>query len=307
MPIITSNRHGVSLGTPPSRTQGKRSAKRGVIGGWSQDACRRNVAFLRTIDERELTGPGVAFTGTVLTCPETHAEWHELLQAFFKRVRRLGAVACHWVIEWQRRGVPHIHCCVYFPGDAHDHDDYKPAARVLPAWLEVTSAYGAISLSQSLEVVWGVVGWLQYVAKHASRGVKHYQRSPDAMPKQWDKTGRMWGKWGVWPTCEPLKLQTDQWGGWQYRRACRAWRVANARAEPDVWMRRRRIRSARRMLQCSDPAKSRVRGVSEWIPQRVQDRLVDWLVVQGRPVALYCGEEQEGERIGARLQGRENG
>lgn len=89
--------------------------------------------------------------------------------------------------QWQRRGVPHLHCAIWFP-DAYD--TITPTR----AWVEVASAYGAGLRGQHARIIDGPVGWFQYLAKHAARGVKHYQRTADSIPEGWQKDRARVGK-----------------------------------------------------------------------------------------------------------------
>ncbi len=243
--------------------------KRGKVEGWSVGATRRNTAFLRSIREDELTGAGVALTLTLRDCPATPAEWHLLRRAWEARMRRRGMVRLHWVTEWQRRGVPHLHCAIWFP-------DMYDTLTPIDAWVELAGErYGAGRRGQFAKRIDGPVGWFQYVSKHASRGAKHYQRTAESIPQLWQKqTGRIWGKVGHWPVRDAVRINLqDQHGdgGWfAFRRLIRSWRIADARASGDAF----RLASARSMLRCEDQASSRVRGVSEWIPQHLQDAML---------------------------------
>lgn len=237
---------------------------RGEVQGWSEGATRRNTQFLMSIIETRLDGYGVAVTLTLRDCPETAQDWHKIRKAWTERMRRAGMIRLHWVTEWQRRGVPHLHGAIWFP-------DRESALGVLEAWEAVASKYGASLPAQHARRIDGAVGWFQYMAKHAARGVKHYQRSSTNIPEGWkNKTGRVWGSSGDWPIQEAVKVNLqDQHGdgGWfAFRRLIRSWRKADARADRNAW----RIRSARQMLKCSDQGRSRVIGFMEWIPFEVQ-------------------------------------
>lgn len=267
MPVISLYRHGVTGGVPPMKNDHDR-AMRGDVGGWSEGATRRNTQFLYSVQEQELTGSGFAVTLTLRDCPPDSDAWHRLRRSWEKRMVRAGMVRMHWVTEWQRRGVPHLHAAVWWPVNG----SCTPAVRLkmLGDWMELAGEYGVALGAQDAHPITGAVGWFQYVSKHAARGVKHYQRSSDNVPGPWKlKTGRMWGKVGHWPVREKLRIGVqDQYGdgGWfAYRRLVRGWRLADARASGD----RRRVDLARHMLTCREPALSRVRGVSEWIPQDV--------------------------------------
>lgn len=255
-------------------------AKRGEVEGWSLGATRRNTAFLMSIREGELTGAGVAFTLTLRDCPPTAEAWHKIRRAWEMRMRRAGMIRLHWVTEWQRRGVPHLHGAIWWP-DAYDTT--APAE----AWVAVASSYGASRRGQFARPIDGPVGWFQYLSKHAARGVKHYQRTAENIPSGWQKkTGRVWGKSGEWPVREAVRINLqDQHGdgGWfAFRRLVRSWRKADARAEGN----RHRIAQARGMLLCRDQSLSRVRGVSEWIPQDLTDALLANLASRG--YAITC-------------------
>lgn len=246
-------------------------AKRGEVEGWSEGATRRNTAFLRSIREDRLTGAGVAFTLTLRECPETATEWHRIRRAFEKRMSRAGMIRLHWVTEWQRRGVPHLHGAIWWP------DKYDLSAPI-EAWVKVAERYGASRRGQHARMIDGPVGWFQYLSKHASRGVKHYQRNADSIPLGWQKkTGRVWGKSGDWPIDEPVRYTLDQPGFFAFRRLVRAWRKADSRESGD----RYRIRTARAMLTCNDRPRSEVRGVSEWLPADLQDAFVLSLATRG--------------------------
>ncbi|MFT3756842.1 MAG: hypothetical protein QM769_13050 [Pseudoxanthomonas sp.] len=156
----------------------------------------------------------------------------------------------------------------------------------LRAWVELADAYGAGLRGQHAAPIHGPLGWLQYLSKHAARGVKHYQRTADNIPEGWrSKTGRVWGYVGEWPTVEPRRfgLQGAEGdGGWfRLRRLVRAWRASDARASGDAW----RIRSAREMLKASDPNLSKLRGFSEWMPaEAVQLRMLANVAERGHLV-----------------------
>lgn len=256
-------------------------ALRGEIGGWSAAAARRNTGFLRTIDERKLTGYGVALTLTLRDCPPTAEEWHRRRRAWIERMRRAGMIRLHWVTEWQRRGVPHLHCAIWFE---HGYD----IAAATSAWLDLTAAYGSGLRGQHGRIIDGPVGWFQYLSKHAARGVQHYQRNADGIPAGWqNRTGRVWGHVGDWPLQAPIELQLEgregDGGYFAFRRLVRSWRVAEARASGDL----SRLRYARRMLQASSRSHSEVRPVSEWISQAQALVFLGNLAERGYMVRAY--------------------
>ena len=278
MPVLTVYRHGISAGVPPMKNDHMR-AKRGEVGGWSEGAARRNVRFLYAIEEQKLDGCGYAVTLTLRDCPPTAAKWHAMRRAWIRRMERAGMTRLHWVTEWQRRGVPHLHGAIFFP-DAISRADVEEMA--VAAWLNVARDFGVGSRGQFVHPITGIVGWFQYLSKHAARGIAHYQRSAENMPAGWkSKTGRVWGHVGDWPARQSIRFslqdQHGDGGFFAYRRLCRSWRYADARAKRDAY----RMRSARSMLACNDRALSRVRGVSEWIPESVSLGMLSNLAGRG--------------------------
>lgn len=249
---------------------------RGSVGGWSSSTTRRNIDFLRSVEPDSLTGLGIAFTGTLKHCPPTSDDWHNMRRSFEHRLRRMGLIRQHWVTEWQRRGVPHLHCALWFPDDL---DTVYLRMAITKHWLEVTKDFDSQSNGQYALMINDAIGWFQYVSKHAARGVSHYQRSPENIPAEWQrKTGRMWGKIGDWVTREALSLTVPPDAYHAFRRMCRNWRLADARASGN----RFRILSAKGMLKCRDRNLSTVRGLSEWIPIESASQLAHWACQQSK-------------------------
>ncbi len=273
--LISSYRNGSTLGTPPPIQHHVR-APRGEVKGWSAASVRRHTKWLYSVDAPGLDGQGFAITLTVRDCPASADEWARMRRAFIKRLEREGLVRVHWVTEWQRRGVPHLHAAVYFEDVAFTAPERIWS--ILRAWLDVAEHLGAAPASQDVKRIAGPMGWLQYLSKHASRGVKHYQRQ--GRPEGWTKAGRLWGYGGEWPRDEPMQFDVERSAGFRYRRLVRAWTVADARRSGDP----KRIRWARQMLACSDPRLSSVRGVSGWVPEMVSVALVSLLIDQGAGV-----------------------
>ena len=270
MRILKVYLHGSTMGTPPKRNDHLRTV-RGEVGGWSRGSTRRNVAFLRSvvpdsllIDSEGQTLYGYAFTLTLRECPLTSTEWHRMRTMYFKRLARAGMTRAHWVVEWQRRGVPHLHGCIWSP-----HKNFNVA--VIQDWLQIAAPYGAGPKGQHQRPIHDAIGWFKYLAKHAARGVSHYQRSPENVPKGWKKTGRVWGYLGDWDRRDSMQLTIEDSTFYRLRRYVRAWRIADSRASGDSF----RIRSARAMLSCPDRALSAIRGISEWIDQDTMLLLLD--------------------------------
>jgi len=270
MPIMKFYPNGGSAGNPnPVNTHQR--AKRGKVQGWTPRAARNQRNFFFSVDTGSLTGHGFSFTLTLRDCPPTAAEFHRMRDALMKRLARLGMIRGHWLVEWQRRGVPHLHGVAYF-------EDANAGYHIVSKWLEIASDFGAGLRGQDCKPIHAIRGWLQYLAKHGSRGVSHYQRSNDNVPKEWkEKTGRLWGKVGDWPIREPMRFRVDREGYWQYRRVVRRYCLSAARKESN-W---RSVSYLRRMLKSADRPTSEVRGVADWVPLDVQIRIVLWLGSEG--------------------------
>lgn len=307
MPVMTLYRHGVTVGTPPG-VNSHRRAIRGDCEGWTNSATRSNRNFLYSVDETNLTGIGFALSLTVKRCPLSPNEWASIRDLFIRRLKRVGLQRMHWLTEWQRRGVPHLHAAVWFSEASEATFSQK---LITDHWLDLSSLYASSRSGQHVVLINNDVGWFKYLSKHAVRGLQHYQRSADSIPQAWQgKTGRMWGKIGDWPTVEPLRLDLKPRQYHRVRRLIRSWRKADARQfvqdqakkiEFDLVLQlsylrndpqalqffvskairnfgySKRIVTARTMLRCSDDKLSGCRGASEWVPADTQDRIVDWV------------------------------
>ena len=278
MPVLTEYRHGLTMGIPPSRNDHMR-AKREAVEGWSDSSTRGNTRFLYSVDERRLTGHGFALSLTIRDCPPSADDWKVLRETFFKRLRRMGMVRGHWLTEWQRRGVPHMHAAVWFDSDLPQR--YPLAMMTIrDHWCGLAGAFGAGPRGQHVERITDSVGWFKYLSKHAVRGLGHYQRSADSIPQGWKHTGRMWGHLGDWPTIEPVRYTVSMESFWAFRRMVQRWRLADARASGDPY----RLRSARRMLQSPDRSAGSVRGVGEWIGTDQTQEFLRLLASQGHEI-----------------------
>lgn len=276
MPVWTVYPHGGCGGVPPS-SHHQPAEKRGNVSGWSYGSTRSNTRFLYSVRADSLTGWGYALTLTVRDCPDTHERWQGIRRAFFERLRRQGLVRAHWVTEWQRRGVPHLHCAVWLPEGAEDTLIARVRVRraLVDAWLAV--APSASAGGQHVVPITDSVGWFQYLSKHAARGVRHYQRCAANIPAGWHKTGRMWGYLGAWSRDEGMRLELSRPAWFALRRIVRGLMRADARRQGQ----RRRIRHTRRMLRCTSRELSEVRGLSEWLPMDTQLQAIHTLAAQG--------------------------
>lgn len=279
MATLKLYRNGVSTYTGGSGDHVR--AKRGVVRGWTNETARRQLHWLWTVDEPMLSGHGYAVTLTIRDCPPTSDDFHRLRDAYLKRLVRMGATRVHWVIEWQRRGVPHMHAAVYFAEPLTDEDQDMLAVH----WIIVATKFGTGLKGQQVDQITAIGGWLKYLAKHASRGARHYQRS--GAPEGWEKTGRMWGKTGGWPEIEPIVLDDlSSPEFWRVRRALRAWAraqqsalVAKPSRDPERHAANlKTLSKMRRMPARQQRRESSYMGASEWINEAAMLRLVQHYV-----------------------------
>lgn len=257
---ITLNLHGGKSGTAPSALPTTHA--RGNVSGWTPKSARGNTEFLQSVEYGGLSGLGLAFTGTIKNCPPTPDDWHKLRNSLVRRFKRLGLIRYHWVTEWQKRGVPHLHGMFFFP-ECSGSEYITLITAVRDAWLALAAPYGGLSRGVHIAPMTDARGWAEYEAKHAARGCNHYQRSPENIPKEWqNKTGRVWGKGGDWPVQDAMVFSASGEVFWRFRRLIRSWRISEARASGKP----RRITYARKSLKCNNPKLSAVRGTNDWIP-----------------------------------------
>lgn len=247
--------NGLTVGVRPAggpKSRGNRTA----CEGWSHQSVRSNMLFLMSVLWDSLPPLGWSVSLSVLDCPPTPEDWHKGRRRFMKRCQRMGLDLGHWLTEWQRRQVPHLHGALFFRSGSEGS-----ARAIEDAWLASMAEFRPHASAQHVAPLYDSVGWAQYLSKHAARGLNHYQRSPEKIPPAWlGKTGRMWGKVGQWPQQDAAALTLSMPGFHSFRRILRARRRADARASGNP----RRIAHARRMLKCSDEKRSAVRGGSDW-------------------------------------------
>lgn len=278
MPAITFYRHGLTASIP-NMAGNPNPPKRGKVTGWSAGAARRNTNFLRSVDETTLDGYGLAVTLTIRDCPPTAKAWSNLIRAWIERQKRSGMVRLHWVTEFQRRGVPHLHVAVWYPFQIEGESEIESVSRIflrqtqtVDDWIAIAKDYGAGPKGQKWRKIEGAVGWFQYMAKHCSRSKFHYQRQREALPEGWQTTGRVWGHRGDWTTIDPATADVDQRTFWKLRRLVKRARIAEARQYLPI--NAKQVGKLRRVLKCSHRPTSEVRPVSEWMSEDKQQALL---------------------------------
>ncbi len=300
MPTISIRAHGVSATRnqtvvnpvtgeivtltafqPPERTATK---------GWTPNVARRNEQRLQQIDFDAIDGIPAFVT---LTMPSQQmgevsaAEFHGWLKRWLQFMKRHGLQHYYWILEFQASGNPHIHVLVWLDREWEPLEQY----RALRSWVNMLNKanVGARIQGQIWEPI-DVGGEivvdgervpahpervLMYLAKHAARGVAHYQRQLSNMPEDWQyRSGRVWGHDRGLPLREQQDYETDYPTFWRYRRLVRRWRVSEAQAIVDPERRRAAVVQARRCLRCSRPDISPYRGISAWLPADVASQLL---------------------------------
>ena len=301
MPTISIRAHGVSATRnqtlvnsetgeivkltafqPPERTATK---------GWTSNVARRNEQRLQQVDFEAVDGVPAFVT---LTMPAQQmadvsaAMFHAWLKRWIQYMKRHGLLHYYWILEFQATGNPHLHLLVWLDHDWDALEQYK----ALRSWVNMLnkSDVGARLQGQIWENI-DVGGELvvdgervpahpervlMYLAKHAARGVAHYQRRLSNMPDDWQyRSGRVWGHDHGLPLREQEDFETDYPTFWTFRRLVRRWRLAEARGIKDADRRRQAISQARRSLRCSRRDVSPYRGVSAWLPADVASQLLD--------------------------------
>jgi hypothetical protein len=162
--------------------------------------------------------------------------------------------------------VPHLHLAAWF-------EDPRTPEHLLHPWLALAEPYGASRLSQHAAPIHDALGWAKYLAKHAARGIGHYQRNPANIPAEWHtRTGRVWGHVGTFPTVEATDEELTDATYYRARRILLAHQAAQVRAQGN----HAHARSIRRRLQMPEPA-SRTHALAGWLPAVDQARLLDHL------------------------------
>lgn len=265
MPKLTIRPLGTSGGSPgPGRDPDDGGKPRGEVKGWSVGASRRNTAWLQSVDPLGLGNDGWAATFTMGGFPESSDSFHRARRALLARLDRAGLRRHHWVVESTALGRPHLHMALYGPGQLD---------RVATlAWLEICDREGwpAEFKAQHVVRITDSIGWAQYLAKHASRGVDHYQRN--TIPHGWERTGRLWGHGGDWPIPPPLEVELEQAEFYRYRRLALAYVRAKMRKSG---VRGKYIRRTGKALRNPDEKRSRWAGVTHWMHEDVSASLVE--------------------------------
>jgi len=285
MPAINISPLGVSGGIPGGN--GGQHGKRQRINGWSLQSARGNTRFLRSVLVDQLPPYGLAFTFTVRDLP-TPKQWAQLKKKIIRALtERFGCVCWHMVTEWTQAGRPHLHGCTFWLEYASDFE-----WGLEDAWLKYTANFGTLDRGQLVKKIRGVDGWFIYMAKHASRGLAHYQRQADALPPEWkSQTGRVWSRGGRWPTStETNDVTKDEF--YRFRRALDRYARARVKTKLKRALKygdhekavsfRKSITHLRKLRAAFGDGRnaSETRGITEWVPSEVSGKLLRWSIQQ---------------------------
>lgn len=307
MPTISIRAHGVSatrnqtLVNPETGEIVKLTAfqppERTATKGWTSNVARRNEQRLQQIDFDAVDGVPAFVT---LTMPAQQmadvsaSMFHGWLKRWLQYMKRHGMQHYYWILEFQATGNPHLHVLVWL-----DHmPDALETYKALRSWVRMLDKSGVGARQQGQ--IWESIDLdgeivvdgervpahpervLMYLAKHAARGVAHYQRQLSNMPDDWQyRSGRVWGHDRGLPLREQQDVECDYPTFWAYRRLVRRWRCSEAQAIVDPSRRRAAVSQARGMLRCSRPDVSPYRGISAWVPADVASALLDAAVKGG--------------------------
>lgn len=168
-----------------------RRRKRGKVRGHSRKAGRRCRDWLQSVDFQLPRWGYYWVTLTVGADVPDYEAWAGMRRRFLHTLSRSRrVVACHWVMEWQRRGAPHLHLLLYHPIGSPQW--------ALDRWLRVVESTGAGPQGQHIEAMRDGNGLVRYLARHQGRGRAHYQRDLANLPAGWEVSGRTWGYFGAW-------------------------------------------------------------------------------------------------------------
>lgn len=301
MPTISIRAHGVSVSRNQTlvnpvtgeivKLEAFQPPERTATRGWTSNVARRNEQRLQQIDFEHVDGVPAFVT---LTMPSQQmaevsaAMFHAWLKRWLQFMRRHGMVHYYWILEFQATGNPHLHVLVWLDHTPEPLEQFK----ALRSWVRMLNKSGvgarlqgqvweSIDVGGELTVDGETVPAhpervLMYLAKHAARGVAHYQRQLDNMPEDWrHRSGRVWGHDRGLPLREQQDYECAYPTFWAYRRLVRRWRVSEAQRIADPVRRRAAVVQARACLRCPRPDVSPYRGVSAWVPEAVALELLE--------------------------------
>lgn len=206
--VIRHRRRGLSaFWKVNNRPRGFKSRGKVPYRGWTAKSLAANRNFLQSFDERELAGHmGVWLTLTVGAAEiPSPVQFSRLFDSWWRRIRKRQVRCLHWVIEFQKRGAPHLHILLYFEDTVQQSEFWERSLYLRRSWIDFMGHTGARLSGQRAVLITDYNGLLQYVEKHASKALSEVSHGHIRVPDSWqDVTGRMWGKKGRWPSPAPV-------------------------------------------------------------------------------------------------------
>jgi len=172
----------------------------------------------------ELGGSFVSLTVTYRDDPGPSGFRADRLKLLDALRWRTGARRLIWKVEFQRRGVVHLHLLVWVPFGGDDQDQLRELRMWLwDAWERITGGYVGGRHRVDARFT-GAADMARYLSADWSRDSKAYQYR---VPKSWHGTGRWWAVVGLPASWEvvPVSQQTFP----RLVRTLRRHRQANAR------------------------------------------------------------------------------
>lgn len=282
--------------------------------GWTIATSRNLTNYLMRLDFTSVPGTPYAIT---LTIPARYmnyvssTQFHTMLAAWIRHARRrYGLIHYYWIIEFTAQGTPHIHMTIWCINtttvynrhtQSHETIHLPPLitqTAMLTNWITICAKHDipATLTAQNFRPIDNTPEtWLAYTAKHATRGITHYQRRLDHMPQDWQThPGAMWGhdrKLSHYQT-DWIEIPMNADAFWILRRKIRHQLEQQAHYITDPVKRRKTITTTRRLLKhplTSDEMKRKhyarthgipflpqhaFTGIRAWLPPHIQQTLI---------------------------------
>lgn len=186
---------------------------RGEISGLSGASRRRLMVLLASVDWVGVPGTFVSLTYHLDWGP-TWEHWKSDLKALRKRLfRRFPGVlrGVIWRFEFQRRMAPHFHLVLFWHRAPHP---VLVQRAVRSAWLEIIGEErNKAAQRHGVQCVpvdsgRGVRRLMLYLGKYIAKS-EPGQKFIDPATGEIVMTGRVWGRWGDVPECEPVTLSVS--------------------------------------------------------------------------------------------------
>jgi hypothetical protein len=171
---------------------------------------------------------------------------------------------------------------VYFPETLNGSEWTTLHQAINRHWLDLTGYLGTHLRGQHIAPIIDAAFWGAYMSKHAARGEEHYQRQQGLLPEAWEASGRMWGKFGLWPVRED-QFECDDATFYRFRRWVRRWQRSKILQQLEAGKKfgnKRQITAALGLLQLQrrggpGAARSRVLGLGTFCPEDLSRRMLD--------------------------------